>query len=517
MKAMRTVRPMLLLLAVAALAAAAPAPASAQETWTATSTEGAPTARASHTAVWTGSRMIVWGGQNIFDGGGLGTGGVYEPGSRAWTPTRTVGAPSARDSHTAVWTGSRMVAWGGVERRPSWTPLDTGGSYDPETDSWTATSRRGAPAPRQRHTAVWTGSRMIVWGGGAAGWPLTPCFDDGAVYDPATDTWAPLGRNGAPSARFDHTAVWTGSTMIVWGGADENGMRGDGAAYDPATDSWRPLVAPGAPSARARHTAVWTGSRMIVWGGQGTGYETLATGALYDPRTDSWEPTSITAAPERRLGHTAIWTGSRMVVWGGSWADRPHTFSTGGVFDPATQTWTPTPDQDAPGQRTAHTAVWNGWQMIVWGGVKTETTHYYLSGGAFAPGLETPATDFYTVTPCRVVDTRDPYRPVGGPRLDGKETRRFRVVNRACGIPAEAVAVSVNLTAAGGAAPGFLTLFPGDGAGPPLARTVTFSAGEIRGSSAVAALASDGTGTLSVKNGSAAPVDVILDVNGYFR
>ena len=33
-------------------------------------------------------------------------------------------------------------------------------------DTWTATTTANAPAARQRHTAVWTGSEMIVWGGG---------------------------------------------------------------------------------------------------------------------------------------------------------------------------------------------------------------------------------------------------------------------------------------------------------------------------------------------------------------
>ena len=46
---------------------------------------------------------------------------------------------------------------------------DTGGRYDPATDSWTPTSRVNAPSARREHTAVWTGSEMIVWGGERAG------------------------------------------------------------------------------------------------------------------------------------------------------------------------------------------------------------------------------------------------------------------------------------------------------------------------------------------------------------
>jgi hypothetical protein len=128
-------------------------------TWTATSTINAPTGRYSHTAVWTGSEMIVWGGV----GDGMNTGGRYNPSTDSWTATSTTNAPSARYDTTAVWTGSEMIVWGGlIENPPSTT--NTGGRYNPSTDSWTATSTTNAPSARYVHTAVWTGSEMIVWG-----------------------------------------------------------------------------------------------------------------------------------------------------------------------------------------------------------------------------------------------------------------------------------------------------------------------------------------------------------------
>ena len=62
-----------------------------------------------------------------------------------------------------MWTGSEMIVWGGVHGTKHY--LNTGGRYNPGTDSWTATSTTNAPAARNPHTAVWTGSEMIVWGG----------------------------------------------------------------------------------------------------------------------------------------------------------------------------------------------------------------------------------------------------------------------------------------------------------------------------------------------------------------
>src|SRR5439155_1033290 len=83
-----------------------------------------------------------------------------------WTPTSLTNAPAARLQHTAVWTGSQMIVWGGVG---SGGYFNTGGKYDPSTDSWTATSTIGAPSARTLPNSVWTGSEMIVWGGGTGG------------------------------------------------------------------------------------------------------------------------------------------------------------------------------------------------------------------------------------------------------------------------------------------------------------------------------------------------------------
>ncbi len=74
-----------------------------------------------------------------------------------------------------------MIIWGGWEGGPI---FNTGGRYNPITNSWTATSTANAPAPRTNHTAVWTGSEMIVWGGNDVG-----AFNTGGRYNPVTNSW----------------------------------------------------------------------------------------------------------------------------------------------------------------------------------------------------------------------------------------------------------------------------------------------------------------------------------------
>src|SRR5262249_58085706 len=115
--------------------------------------------------------------------------------------------------------GSEMIVWGGAGYCSG--NVNTGGRYNPATDSWTATSTINAPEARQYPNAVWTGSEMIVWGGyGNSG-----NLDTGGRYNPATDSWIATSTTNAPEARYLHTTVWTGSEMIVWGGSDSNGYR----------------------------------------------------------------------------------------------------------------------------------------------------------------------------------------------------------------------------------------------------------------------------------------------------
>src|SRR5438270_6103233 len=273
-----------------------PSLACIDDTWTPTSLTNAPLGRSLHTAVWTGSEMIVWGGYDGFDP--FNTGGRYNPSTDSWTATSTVNAPFARVGHTAVWTGIQMIVWGGQGVG------NTGGRYSPNTDSWTVTSTTNAPTARGGHTAVWSGSEMIVWGGYQFGVGDT---NTGGRYNPNTDSWAATSTTNAPSARLRHTAVWNDSEMIVWGGITSGPNPtyfNTGGKYNPGTDSWTATCTTNAPAARADHTAVWnlTGTQMIVWGGFGPS-GVLNTGGRYGP--DCWTATSTTNAPTARSSHTA--------------------------------------------------------------------------------------------------------------------------------------------------------------------------------------------------------------------
>jgi hypothetical protein len=392
-------------------------------TWSSITASGAPPGAQSHTAVWTGSSMVVWGGEVDDSSTTLASGGIYDPGADSWTSTATAGAPSARAMHTAVWTGTEMIVWGGRSLNVSPEQrYNTGGRFNPVANSWTPTNSSGAPAPIASPAAVWTGDRMIVWGNRSGGrydpvndlWtpvklgdvvrPLTlptsvwtgnlmivwgglteinTASNFGARYDPVLDLWTPVTVTLAPNPRQDHVAVWTGTTMVVWGGRNGNTLLASGGRYDPTADSWASTSATGAPSARYFASAVWTGSRVIVWGGWTFigGSTAIGTGNLYDPVWDTWSPpTSITGAPSPRGRHTAVWTGSRMIVWGGQVAGQFN--SAGGQYDPVTGQWKSVTTVSAPNGRFAHAALWTGDRMIIWGGWRNGLLS---SGGQYDP------------------------------------------------------------------------------------------------------------------------------------
>jgi photosystem II stability/assembly factor-like uncharacterized protein len=126
------------------------------------------------------------------------------------------------------------------------------------------------------------------------------------------------------------------------------------------------------------------------------------------------------------------------------------------------------------------------------------------------------AVHFYTVPPCRLIDTRRPAGTYGGPPLSGNgSTRDFPVAGQ-CGIPADAQAVSANVTVVNPGAGGDIRIYP---TGFPSSTSVlNFRAGQTRANNAILALTGNPSGSMTVQADIPnAGVNLIVDVNGYFR
>ncbi len=187
----------------------------------------------------------------------------------------------------------------------------------------------------------------------------------------ATDTWELISDENVPLTRAGHTAVWTGTKMIVWGGSTGGGETNSGGIYDPSTDTWISTFTPHAPEARKYHVAAWTGTEMIVWGGESVSSGNFGTGGLYDPQTLTWRSTAIDAsAPTARERMLGVWIGDRFAIFGGRSASTP--INTGAIYDPTAESWEAMSTVDAPyienevdtGVETAW-AFWNGTEVVV--------------------------------------------------------------------------------------------------------------------------------------------------------
>lgn len=347
-------------------------PRDSQLAWQPLPTEGAPSARRLHVAVWSGTEVLIWGGMVDGAGNGTASGAAYNPATDTWRAISDVAAPSSRHSHQAVWAGTQLLVWGGYAKGGY---AKDGGAYDPATDTWTAIPEASISG-RTRHSAVWTGTDLIVWGGlnaqGALG--------DGARYAVASKTWTALPGSG-PKARASHVGVWTGTEMLVWGGTDTFDWFADGHHLDIAGNAWKAATnTTNAPTLRESSTGLLAAGTMLVWGGwNGGDYQN--TGAAYEPTSRLWSELPD-GAPEGRAGHVSLWTGDEFFVWGGCTGDSCSTLlGEGGRFT-ADDGWTKISANANLPPRTGALGVWTGKEVIVFGG--SDANFKPLAGGARA-------------------------------------------------------------------------------------------------------------------------------------
>ena len=240
----------------------------------------------------------------------------------------------------------------------------------------------GPLLPRTEMVTAWTGTRLLVWGGDSPHGSLT----DGALYDPATDTWRPMAPGPLVDDSIGHTGAWDGTELLVWE-HDWSGAKagGAGAAYNPATNTWRRLASNLLPAGLNPPTLVWDGHALLVWAAtrpDGTTKPSASVFDAYDPGRDRW--TSLPAGPVDVNNTAGVWTGSELLVLGWQTNAANGVFPTGGfrpaaAYDPATNRWRtiPAPPWDPGESGSALTMAWTGTQAVAY--------TYALRSAAFDP------------------------------------------------------------------------------------------------------------------------------------
>ena len=139
---------------------------------------------------------------------------------------------------------------------------------------------------------------------------------------------------------------------------------------------------------------------------------------------------------------------------------------------------------------------------------------YFPSGdyhGFLATPSASPPLQFNPVLPCRVVDTRNPNGPFGGPPIPGGTARSFPLPQGVCNIPTTAAAYSLNVTVVPSGQLGYLTIWP-TGQSQPVVSTMNSLDGRIKANAAIVPAGTNEAVSVYVSN----TTNVVLDIDGYF-
>ena len=233
--------------------------------------------RSSYVAIETDRGTFIWGGDIT---GENGSGAIYDAGANRWTeiaPTPGVDRIGA----AAAWSGTQVLIWGGQDWGLNEAKRD-GLAYDPDADRWSEIPN--APIAGGLATGAWTGSELIVvstkahaaaWDPASGAWrrlpdpPIPPGYLESvwtgdelillglteggadpivsAAYDPATSTWRTIADVPYDGLVLGIPPRWAGTMMVF---VDH--------AYDPTTDRWTQLAIDGCAHGAVSY-GVWTG------------------------------------------------------------------------------------------------------------------------------------------------------------------------------------------------------------------------------------------------------------------
>lgn len=249
-------------------------------------------------AVWTGAEILIWGGLGG-DPGGL----RYDPATDRWSAIEP--GPIASGASVGAWTGDHLVVVNDQAEAASW---------DPSSGAWQRLP--DAPVPPGYIEGAWTGGELIVLG-------LTDGGRDpviAAALSPETGRWRSVAETPYDGLELGYEPIWTGSDLLF-----------AYHAYDPATDDWRALQRDGC-DLYAGVSGVWTGNLVMS---QAVAYDPAAGRCLSLP--ESPPRTGYPFADDIRTHefHTPAWDGG-LIVWSGyTGLDGPAANPDGVVFRPA--------------------------------------------------------------------------------------------------------------------------------------------------------------------------------------
>ncbi len=280
----------------------------------------------------------------------------------AWQTITTVNEPTPRTGHAAAGLGGKLYVFGGGASASS-AALDTGGIYDPTTDSWDLTIPSMKKA-RCNHAAVASGAKIYAFGG------VATCNDPTSAgplleeFDPGAGTWADNAKAGAPAARSTFPSIWTGTSMFVFGGTASSALPvSTGAQFTPAT-GWVDTSCPLALCARAGLFGGFIDGTVVrFFGGSGGN---APAGLMFDTGNSKW---SAWATPVNTplAAHRTADQGRLFLALEASAITCPHSVNVR-IYDKSSGTWTKDSAASPAGLNADAATAWVGSELFAWSG-----------------------------------------------------------------------------------------------------------------------------------------------------
>lgn len=399
--------------------------------------------------------------------------------------------------------------------------LDTSG-----TGAWTDVANSAYGFREYGSSVLYDDGKILITGGSPPGSPTTATAE---VIDlgSASPAWTPA-QPMAYARRQHNATLLPDGTVLVTGGTSATGFNNSTGAvlaaelWDPDTGAWRTLASMQVPRLYHSVALLLPDGRVLSAGGGHP--RDIEHGDPDHPDAEIYSPPYLFKGPRPSIASAppAVPYGEPFFV------GIPDAAAISEVVLIRLSSVTHSFNQEQRIVRPVFTAAEDGLVVTAPSDPNLCPPGYYLlfllDGNGVPsvarilrvdPDLVAAELDFHTLSPCRLLDTRLVDGPLGGPALEPFATRAFALAG-ACGIPATARALSVNLTVTGTIAAGYLTVFPG-GRPAPDTSSIDFSPDQTRANNGLIALSSDGSGAVEVQSSSPAPLHFILDVNGYFE
>ena len=228
----------------------------------------------------------------------------------------------AKDKPTFLWTGTELLVWGG-------NGANDGYRYNPTTNSWTTISATNAPVPRNFYLSILTGIELIIWGGNDASTNLG--LSTGARYNLASNTWTALNITNAPAYLSGANCTFTNNAMYVYGGTSNNVYSNKMHKYDLITNVWTQNTPVGTTVPLRTAASMLSHNGFIyMYGGNYTQYSVtqfLSDGYVYNTATNSWSVNVGMGIPNY-VNSTSFQVGNKVYSFGGvAGAANNYTYS----------------------------------------------------------------------------------------------------------------------------------------------------------------------------------------------